>query len=125
LQHEIFRDNAIKPPLLMTMMSSSGGMSGVLFLMAVILVAFLLMGLIVGSLCLFHAYTARNSATVPTYFTSQTTWWVYGSIAFAIGVVMLLVLLYLGYAWSCACKAAMPSCPPKKVRNSCAPSACY
>lgn len=106
--------------------SHNMGMSGMLFLISVILLSLLLMGLVVGTVCI------KLAGNTSSYATSTTTYWVYGAIAFAISVVMLLVLLYLGYAWSCACgKPACPpknvsSCPPKRQsRNACAPGACY
>jgi multisubunit Na+/H+ antiporter MnhB subunit len=97
-----------------------GAMGGAFFMGAVILLSLLLFGLIVGTLCLKNAQTTSASQ----YVTSTTTYWVYAAIAFAIGVIMLLILLYLGYAWSCACGKKMDPCAKPK-KPSCAPSSCY
>lgn len=82
-----------------------GSNSGLLFLGAVVLVSMMLFALALGTVCLF---IAQGPNPPSSYVKSTTTYWVYGSISFAIGVVMLLVLLYLAYAWSCMCSSAQP-----------------
>lgn len=102
----------------------ANGMSGLVFLASVMIISFLLFGLIVGTICL------KLTGNQSTYLTSHTTYYTYAAISFTIGVVMLLVLLYLAYAWSCACAVKAPcgptpTCPPKRARNACAPASCY
>lgn len=92
--------------------------------MVVLLMSLMLFGLVVGTLCLGGA--GNKSA----YVASQTTYWVYAAISFAIGVVALLVMLYLAYAWSCACMKRASPCatPPRRGRSSSAcapPPSCY